>query len=127
MRVLAIAASILGWMMLCGCAGSRVATDQPPDPAGGTGSTRSAASTPARIVTPEEGVVGRVASVNKELRFVVLTFPLGQMPGLDQRLNVYRRNLKVGEIRITGPQSDDSIVGDVVSGEAGAGDAVREK
>ena len=57
----------------------------------------------------------------------MITFPVGQMPALDQRLNVYRRGLKAGELKISGPQSDDSIVADIVAGEAEPGDAVRDK
>jgi hypothetical protein len=87
----------------------------------------TAASDQKLIVTPQEGLEGKIAWVNSNLRFVVITFPVGQMPALDQRLNVYRRGLKVGEVRITGPQRDDSIVGDLVTGEAGTGDAIRDR
>jgi hypothetical protein len=66
-------------------------------------------------------------SVNAGARFVVLTFPIGQMPALERRLNVYRRGLKVGEVKITGPQRDDNTVADVLAGEAQAGDEVRDK
>src|SRR5689334_4291832 len=54
------------------------------------------------IVTPGRTTTGRVASVNAAGRFVVLTFPLGTMPGQDHRLNVYRGGLKVGEVKVTG-------------------------
>ena len=63
--------------------------------------------------------------VNSAGRFVVINFPLGRMPLLDQHLNLYRRGLKVGEVKITGPQQDDNIVGDLVSGEAETGDEAR--
>jgi hypothetical protein len=34
--------------------------------------------------------------------------------------------LKVGEVRVSGPQRDDNIVADLVTGTAAAGDEVRE-
>lgn len=76
-------------------------------------------------VTADDLLVGKVAKVNPEGRFVILTFPIGHLPALQQRLSVYRLGLKVGEVRITGPQLDDSVAGDIVAGEAQAGDEVR--
>ena len=79
------------------------------------------------IVTLENGLNGKISSVNPSLRFVVLTFPVGQMPRMEQRLDVYRRGLKVAELSVTGPQRDDSIVADIVTGEVLAGDEVRDR
>lgn len=79
------------------------------------------------IMTPDSALSGKVARVNQEGRFVVLTFPIGHLPTLNQRLNVYRRGLKVGEIRITGPQLDDNVVGDIGAGEVQVGDEVRSQ
>ena len=79
------------------------------------------------IVKPETMLVGRVVRVNPMLRIAVLNFPIGRLPALDQRLGVYRQGLKVAEIRVTGPQRDDNIVGDLVAGEAQAGDEVRDR
>ena len=79
------------------------------------------------IVTPETGLAGKVIVYNDPGRFVVLTFPIGRMPQIGSRLFVYRESLKVGEIKITGPQRDDNIVADLVTGEARAGDEVRDK
>jgi hypothetical protein len=78
------------------------------------------------IVTPENALVGKVATVNPTARFVVLSFPVGRLPAVEARLNLYRRGLKVGELKVTGPQLDDNIVADVVAGEAEVGDEVRE-
>ncbi|MFO1475489.1 MAG: hypothetical protein U1F98_02415 [Verrucomicrobiota bacterium] len=86
---------------------------------------KSSAGATAPVVTPDFSLVGRVTWVNKDLQFVVITFPLGQMPPLDRRMAVYRGKLKVGEVRITGPQGDDNIVGDITAGEAGMGDTIR--
>jgi len=72
-------------------------------------------------------LVGKVVRFNSEGRFVVLNFPIGHLPGVDQRLNVYRQGLKVGEVKVTGPQRDDNTVADIVAGEAQVGDEVRDK
>jgi hypothetical protein len=76
-------------------------------------------------MTPDNVLVGKVARVNVDGRFVVMTFPIGHLPGLDQKLSIYRRGLKIGEVRVTGPQLDDSVVGDLATGDARAGDEVR--
>ena len=49
------------------------------------------------------------------------------MPQIGQTLSVYRAGLKVGEVKITGPQRDNDIVADLTTGDAGAGDDVREQ
>lgn len=79
------------------------------------------------IVTPENMLVGTVATYNTAGRFVVLDFPVGKLPALDQVMFVYRQGLKVGEIRITGPERDHNTVADLVAGEARKGDEVRDK
>ena len=40
---------------------------------------------------------------------------------------LYRRGLKAGEIKITGPQLEDNVVADIVAGDAEAGDEVRDR
>jgi hypothetical protein len=77
------------------------------------------------IVTPETGLAGKVVRVVSSGRFAVLNFPIGRMPLIDQRAEVYRQGLKVGELRITGPQLDDNIVADILTGEVQPGDLVR--
>jgi len=79
------------------------------------------------VVAPEEGLMGTVAKANADLRFVVLSFPVGRMPAMGQVLNVYRNGTKVGEVRITGPQQDENVVADMVAGDSRNGDEVREK
>jgi hypothetical protein len=79
------------------------------------------------IVTPAEGLAGKVISLNTTGKFVVLSFPLGQMPAFEQRLNIYRRGLKVGEAKVTGPKLDDNIVADIAQGTAEVGDEVRDR
>src|SRR5687767_9414996 len=79
------------------------------------------------LVTPENSLVGRVLTYNAAGRFVVLDFPVGKLPRLDQTLFVYRQDLKVGEVKVTGPERDTNTVADLVSGEAQKGDEVRDQ
>ena len=57
----------------------------------------------------------------------MLSFPVGQMPRLDQTLFLYRNGLKVAEVKVTGPQRDNNIVADLVTGDAQVGDEVRDQ
>ncbi|HXC36026.1 MAG TPA: hypothetical protein VNV43_09145 [Candidatus Acidoferrales bacterium] len=81
---------------------------------------------PEPIVTPDTSLSAKVVKYNSVGRFVVLSFPLGQMPQMNQTLFVYRAGIKVGEVRITGPQRDNDIVADLTTGDAEAGDDVHE-
>ena len=78
-------------------------------------------------VTLDTSFSGKVATVNSAARFVVLSFPVGHLPPLDQHLNVNRRGVKVAELKVTGPQLDENIVADIVSGDAQAGDEVTSR
>ena len=86
-----------------------------------------AAEKPALIVTPENALTGKVVVYNDSGRFVVLDFPIGHLPAMEQRMFIYRRGLKVGEVKITGPQRDHNIVADLVQGEAQSGDESRDR
>ena len=85
--------------------------------------------TPAQklIVTPENSLVGKVEMVNQNARYVVLSFPIGHLPAMEQRLSVYRRGLKIGEVKVSGPQIEDNVVADIVAGDSEPGDEVRDK
>jgi hypothetical protein len=91
----------------------------------------AAASAPAAalnsIVTPDNSLTARVAAYNSAGRFAVLSFPVGRMPNMDQTLFLYRAGLKVGEVKITGPQRDNDVVADLITGTAEAGDEVRDQ
>jgi hypothetical protein len=69
--------------------------------------------------------VGKIVSVNQQGRFVVLQFPIGQVPANDTRLVVYRADAKVAEVKVTGPQQDNLTVADIVLGTVQEGDEVR--
>jgi len=130
---------LLTSFLMAGCAHKPAAAFKPA--AGATPATTpgSSAASPAPavtpvaatpgtlIVTPGGGLAGKVARYNDAGRFVVLEFPVGHMPALEQRLFVYRNGLKVGELKVTGPQRDDHIVADLTNGEAQDGDEVRDR
>ena len=123
-----VAVVLVGTLSVAGCA--RHKSSLPPAGTAGDSKFSPVAGTPSNpklIVTPENGLVGNVVKVNQAGRFVVLNFPIGHLPTLEQRLQVYRRGLKVGEIKVTGPQMDDNVVGDLVAGEASEGDQVRDQ
>ena len=122
MRIL-LSVMLLVALALSGCARKKLAAPvfQPPTLAGASGTNE----TP--IAIPGNALLGKVAVVNTTARFVVLNFPLGKMAAADQLLDVYRRGLKVGEVKVTGPQRQDNIVADLVSGEAEVGDEVRSR
>jgi hypothetical protein len=126
MRLLLIVCAAL---VLSGCRGKRQ-SEPPSGRAGGFDefpATTAAGKSKKLIVTPEKGLIGKVAMVNPTARFVVLNFPVGHLPGLEQRLNLYRAGLKVGEVKVTGPQYDDNVVADIIAGESEVGDQVRDQ
>jgi hypothetical protein len=77
------------------------------------------------IVTQETALIGKVVRVNETARFAVLNFPVGMMPQPQQMMNVYRRGLKVGEVKVTGLHQDNNTVADILKGEAQIGDEIR--
>jgi len=79
------------------------------------------------VMTPAPSPVGKVFSVNTPARFVVVTFPIGQIPANDTRLSVFRGAMKVGEIKITIPPAPigNGVSADIISGSAEKGDEVR--
>lgn len=83
---------------------------------------------PAPIVTPDPTLVGRVLQVNTRSRYVIVNFPVGTSPSASQILGVYRDGVKVGEVRIDERwRRDDTMVADLLAGEAQVGDAVRDR
>ena len=92
----------------------------PPPSQGVAGNTKP-------IIKSADSVTGKVISYNAIGRFVVVNFPVNRVPAVGQTMFVYREGLKVGEIKITGPQRDDNIVADLVNGEVRKSDDVRDK
>jgi hypothetical protein len=83
--------------------------------------------TAAPIVTPDNSLKAKVVAYNSVGRFVVLSISAGTMPKTDQTLFLYRNGLKVSELKVTGPQNENNTVADVVTGDAQAGDDVRDQ
>lgn len=109
----------------------KAASKRPPEERN-KATTPSPAPTPKQaprypMVTPIQTPSGRVISVNTELRFVVLDFSLNPAPAAEQRLGLYRENVKVGELRITRWSSGSNVVANIVAGEAKIGDEAREE
>jgi hypothetical protein len=99
--------------LLAGCAA------HPPAPA--------PAAPPRVIVTPDHSRVATVVLFNPVGRFVVLDFPTPPLPANGQVFFLYHGGLKAGEVKITGPQREHTVVADLSSGEARAGDEVRDE
>jgi hypothetical protein len=142
---------LLAGLLLAGCASDNSDNfSSVPPPSGQptvattTSAPQSPATTPAQqpqpkpeqqpqpkpvqpIVAPDISLAGKVVKYNSVGRFVVLSFPPGQMPKTDQTLFVYRGGLKTGELKISGEKRDNYIVADIVSGEAQPGDDAREQ
>ncbi len=83
--------------------------------------------TAATRVTPSFASVGRVEMVNTEARFVVLSFPPDHVPQPGQRWRINHRGLKIGEVKISGPQREMDTVADIIEGEANVGDEATPK
>lgn len=106
-----------------------------PEPAAPSAPAPTPAAVPVPASTPVapgtvslvQGLIGKVSSANENLKFVVITFPVGRMAAVDSRLNVYRAGLKVGELTVTGPQREESTVADITAGMAQVGDEVRDR
>jgi len=64
---------------------------------------------------------------NDQARFAIVNFPFGAIPKADHRLDVYRKGLKVGELRSTTQQRDNNVVADLMTGSAQKDDEVREE
>jgi hypothetical protein len=111
-------APLAAWA-LTGCAGPGAAT--------GPGTPARPGATNALIVVPSSVVRGKVAAVNPTARYVILSYPIGHLPAPDRRLAVYRRGLKVAEIRVGSQRLDTNAVADILTGDCEAGDEVRDE
>jgi hypothetical protein len=108
-----------GAMLLAmGCAHRQPAPNSSPAPAN---------SPPQPVIQPDLRASGEVEMVNDEARFVVMSFPPGAVPQSGQRLDVYRNGLKIGEVKVTGPQHENDTVADIVTGDPQLHDEVRQE
>jgi hypothetical protein len=88
-------------------------------------SAQPAADKSKTIITPDYRPAGQVAMVNKEARFVILSFAVGPLPEPGRRLRIDHRGLKIGVVKVTGPRQDNNTVAELVEGESNAGDDAR--
>ena len=119
MKWLAPFTLLLAAILAAGCASKK--------PSHAKTSATPAGVTLQTIVTQDNSLAAKVASYNATGRFVVLSFPIGRMPRMDQAFFLYRAGLKIGEVKITGPQRDNNIAADLVTGEAQTGDEARDQ
>jgi tetratricopeptide (TPR) repeat protein len=120
------------WRQVLSQAGQRKELE-PNKPDKAAPAPRSAAAQPPAppkprypIVTQVDVVAGTVVWVNAKLRFVVADFALNPLPALDQRLGVYRQRQKVGQLKVTGPVRESTVVADILTGDVRVGDQVRQ-
>jgi hypothetical protein len=122
--------TLLAVAMVSGCGlWSGHKKSETPSSSTGSGATNSAANPKngkdKLIITPATALAGKVVRVNETARFAVLNFPIGSLPVPQQMMNVYRKGLKVGEVRVTALRQDNNTVADIVKGEAEIGDEIR--
>lgn len=82
-------------------------------------------TTAGAVVTPDFKATGKIVVFNDQARFAIVNFPFGAMPKPNQRLTVYRKGLKVGELRSTAQQKENNVVADLMAGSAQKDDEVR--
>jgi hypothetical protein len=77
------------------------------------------------VLTPFGSAVGRITSVNQQVKIAVVSFPVGQVPAAGGRYSVFRAGQKVGELKLSEETADTLRVADITSGSAQVGDEVR--
>jgi len=80
---------------------------------------------PEPVIQPDLHATGKIAMVNTEAGFVIVSFPPGTMPVTGQYLDIYRNGLKVGGIKVTGPQRENDTAADIVTGDIRVHDEAR--
>jgi len=96
----------------------------PPQPATGAGAATTQPAKP--VATPITTLSGKVASVNHELRFVVIDFSVSGVPAEGRTMGVYRASQKVAQVKISGPVVGTNTAADILSGSVQVGDVVQE-
>lgn len=80
-----------------------------------------------RVITLTDPWAGKVAFVNPDARFVILDYSLSQMPPAGQRLMVFRKGMRVGEVRISGQPQSGFVAADITAGDIQTGDETRRE
>ncbi|HTV41807.1 MAG TPA: hypothetical protein VMF08_14590 [Candidatus Sulfotelmatobacter sp.] len=121
MRLCLFVSLSMAALIASGCASHRALAQKSPPP------VSISTNAPEPIITPDTSLSAKVVRYNSVGRFVVLSFPVGQMAQVGQIFFIYRAGMKVGEVKVTGPQRENDIVADLTTGDAEAGDDVREQ
>src|SRR5438067_343107 len=100
MRISEIAVILLALFTVTGCGTKKAATPTAYSALPGltAGTPDTTISRQPLAITPEKGLNGKVVSVDASARFVVVGFAAGRLPAQEQRFNIYRQGLKVGQI-----------------------------
>lgn len=109
-------------MLIVGCASHPPASHPTGDGEADAGS-EEARSYP--LVKPVLLMPGKVVSFREQLRFAVLDFGIHPLPVEGTVLEVRRLGVKVGELRVSGPNSASRTVADLVAGQVAPGDEVH--
>ena len=109
-----------------GCAHSKTKKPVPPAVPKVKPVKVTATSPQKPIVTALNALAGKVVLVNATLRFVVVDFSVGRKPAPGQHLGVYRKEQKIGEVKISSQSRDVNFAADLVTGEVRVGDDIRE-
>ena len=109
---------MLTWFFLTGCFSRK--EKAPP-----AFNVRPAGGQTNLVIAPARSSVGHIASVNEQGRFVVVDFPIGQVPPDGARLSVFRAGQKVGEVKMSEQTADNLRVGDIIAGTVQKDDEVR--
>jgi hypothetical protein len=106
-------------ILLAGCASQKTTTAKP-DP-------QNPASVKP-VVTFDSRPIGKVARVNAEGRFIILSYSPGELPKPDARLNIYRNGLKVAEVQVDAnqPPMGNNTVANIITGDVQPGDEARQ-
>ena len=121
--------SVITFVMLAlGASGCK---STPPDAAqespGGTRVVTATVITNRPSLRPAQTLNGRVIAVRPALQFVIVDFTSSNLPIIDQRMNVYRLDQKVAEVKISGPYLGTTVAADITAGQVQEGDLVRDR
>src|SRR5579871_6612299 len=96
MKKISLLAMLLAMLMASGCSWFKYRGP------GSEGYNKpSTSGQPAAVVTPDLSLAAKVIVVNTTGRFVILSFPQGQMPKPQQTMFIYRSGVKVAQVTIS--------------------------
>lgn len=122
LRALVFVVAALG-----GAACKSTSPDAAQEPPGSTRTATATVFTNRPSLRPVQTVNGRVIAVRPALKFVIVDFTSSKLPVIDQRMNVYRLDQKVAEVKISGPYLGATVAADITAGQVQEGDLVRDR